>query len=1024
MEENEYPRSGKGHRSSLSGAYPTYPPVEALLDCKYEWCGRTGAHGFKREDHLKEHYRKVHMKENEYPRSGKGHRSASKPHTTIPSPSSTKPLLDCKYEWCERTGAHGFKREDHRKKHYRKVHTNGEDTHFETGSGSAHAATTTNTKHAIENQETLVQAKANRDEFTVRNDGVSPSVIPQDSAMTIRPLPLIERLGMLNLHGKLPNEKGMGQDISVSKSCKAMLEASDANNDGMEQSPAHTLEDNDMEFPERNQAMETSEANDESCSDEGLILEHSGSSDLEPFGLRGVAEGVNDTNDYLIKPMIHNQMEDKLWAISSQSLKTLVASEACPYRASIQVQWDVLAFMDNQFLDEDFPNTALATVITISGSAQHAQATTCSDYIRQTWPANGSRILGAVQDALNSPSRTSETVVPICSKDDITLNHAELEFDVTKGRVCLEVKSRNSDFIVDVVQQLAWMGSALRTSANGQVQYCEAELAVTRVQPLFLDMTFETISPTEEDDSCWFPLFKNPVIARQFPTAHRSHHEVGLQIPLDLMAALGGARHAVDYEGGLVLKGYSTLFVPVGLHENSVQWHLICAKGEDRVSYHEASNYSSSRVLLSDLNHENLRNKLTYLGLWKEAETHLATADADYKSIDWSRAKEASSSLRLTGGTLGFSKIFTAQVNFALGAKDGSFHSSQQGPFQKTIDRAEKLPVVLYGQEDQRAWLVPALPVILHIIQLQHHIKPFIVDGRQVQIYSLDPSKKRNAAREAVAKNKSQKLYDRESKEEKEYCFRDAMFDNWSILDRLMESEATMQATPGVPVQSTWQTTLYGWEFRAIADEERHFKQKAQNLERTAGRWHELVKSVDAVVLFANGFGDIIKPTCDSAALCQKWRRLPKEKDYLAVCVSMLETFYTKAGHGKDHQYLTSAKLQWLQSSELFEPCVDAASNCCKCDRVQQVYHNSYEAFGHGAPPGRLEPDGCVVFGQVHNTLKATLKTLTTSKKSRLNAIIRDSTEIPFAPSSISGVPQYLPHSLSNFSNTLRQRSQ
>lgn len=51
------------------------PSPEELLDCRYEWCGRIGAHGFKREDHRKEHYRKVHMKENEYPKTGRGGRS-------------------------------------------------------------------------------------------------------------------------------------------------------------------------------------------------------------------------------------------------------------------------------------------------------------------------------------------------------------------------------------------------------------------------------------------------------------------------------------------------------------------------------------------------------------------------------------------------------------------------------------------------------------------------------------------------------------------------------------------------------------------------------------------------------------------------------------------------------------------------------------------------------------------------------------------------------------------------------------
>ena len=59
-----------------------FPPgVDKLLDCRYEWCGRTGAHGFKREDHREEHYRRVHMKENEYLRTGKGERNGRKSST-------------------------------------------------------------------------------------------------------------------------------------------------------------------------------------------------------------------------------------------------------------------------------------------------------------------------------------------------------------------------------------------------------------------------------------------------------------------------------------------------------------------------------------------------------------------------------------------------------------------------------------------------------------------------------------------------------------------------------------------------------------------------------------------------------------------------------------------------------------------------------------------------------------------------------------------------------------------------------
>lgn len=416
------------------------------------------------------------------------------------------------------------------------------------------------------------------------------------------------------------------------------------------------------------------------------------------------------------------------------------------------------------------------------------------------------------------------------------------------------------------------------------------------------------------------------------------------------------------------MKGYSAMFVPISCRQNSVQWHFISARGEDRIPYREASVQCPNRALLGELNHEKLSTTRAFLGWWKDAQTHLATADIDYGSIDWSKAKEASSSPRLTGGTVGISKIFYAQMNFVLGAKDGSYHYSQQEPFQKTIDRAEKFPIVLYDQKDRRAWLVSALAVILHIIQLRNHLKPYVVDGKNVQISPLDPSRQGYAAREAVARNKLLKLFDCETHEEKEYCFRDAILDTWSILDRLMEKEATTQATPGMAVHITGQNTLYGWELMDVAEEERHLKHKAQALKKTAGNWNDLVKDVDAVVLFASGLGDIIRPRSESAELCRKWRSLPKGEDYLAVSVSMLETFYAKAGHRQDHQYITSAKLQWHLGSMLFEKCADIASHCCPCDRLQQVNHESYGLSGHRTTPGGLEANGCVVFGQAHNS--------------------------------------------------------
>lgn len=67
--------------------------------------------------------------------------------------------------------------------------------------------------------------------------------------------------------------------------------------------------------------------------------------------------------------------------MESQVLGTLLASEAGQCSASVDIQWDVLGFMQDQFCDKDFPNAYLGSVITINGFAKHAQAISCSEHI-------------------------------------------------------------------------------------------------------------------------------------------------------------------------------------------------------------------------------------------------------------------------------------------------------------------------------------------------------------------------------------------------------------------------------------------------------------------------------------------------------------------------------------------------------------------------------------------------------------------------------------------------------------------
>ena len=95
----------------------------------------------------------------------------------------------------------------------------------------------------------------------------------------------------------------------------------------------------------------------------------------------------------------------------------------------------------------------------------------------------------------------------------------------------------------------------------------------------------EVLHPDE--DPCWLPLFCGVSIARGFPIPPRQD-EMGLEIPLEIMAGIAGVRHAVEYEGGVIMKGFSNMFVPIKRSGDRVQWHLVSsANCETRLSYRD-----------------------------------------------------------------------------------------------------------------------------------------------------------------------------------------------------------------------------------------------------------------------------------------------------------------------------------------------------------------------------------------------------------------------------------------------------
>jgi hypothetical protein len=84
------------------------------------------------------------------------------------------------------------------------------------------------------------------------------------------------------------------------------------------------------------------------------------------------------------------------------SLRTTKSRTAQVFQARFEMDWDLLTFLRGQDYDSTL-EVAVEQAITITGSGSNAQALSCVDYMRQTWPSTGREIVHALQKALRSP---------------------------------------------------------------------------------------------------------------------------------------------------------------------------------------------------------------------------------------------------------------------------------------------------------------------------------------------------------------------------------------------------------------------------------------------------------------------------------------------------------------------------------------------------------------------------------------------------------------------------------------------
>ncbi|KAJ5538344.1 purine and uridine phosphorylase [Penicillium frequentans] len=589
------------------------------------------------------------------------------------------------------------------------------------------------------------------------------------------------------------------------------------------------------------------------------------------------------------------------------------------YQTTFTINWNPVAFVREQGYDQD-NDGYLGKMITITGSRIDAQAMTSLQYIHQTWHSYGAQIIQIVEATLISEQGCEY----ICTFPDKTQVGAWID-----GTKFFAKVTGTNESIAEIGEQLAWLASALRSSLHdSKLSYCTPFIRSTTVESISIptqQASLITKASCEidfwleagEDDSppsvgqCWHHLFRNPIVVKGFPIARRSRHGTGLEIPLNLLAALVHAENAEIFNGKIFIKGFSTVLLPTEYmrDEDQITWHLLYnAKGE-RISYLDGIEGHAKNITLSAL-----ATSRHILGWCLDAKCYAGSSEAGY-SIERSRLRSPSSRCSFSNTVISAGKPITGGDEVIYGNKDVPFRIARSGYFEK-LYWINKQYVVMWDVGAKRGWLVNGACALLHLLLASIHSNrtDSLCSVFRLDMASIRGPKKSftpHSAMEVLLNpdNLCLELYDAQEGEPGEAMIpavriRHRVDRLYSMLEKMMDHQAEVMRGGSDELWDMPRGNLEGWDFKDLATNEDPLYPRHCKLRTKAKGWVDLARAIRAITLFGSGFGEIIQPVPTSDS-CPHWSKLPEGKSYLAISDGDLANIIDRYGDPTSSPYTT-----------------------------------------------------------------------------------------------------------------------
>lgn len=309
-------------------------------------------------------------------------------------------------------------------------------------------------------------------------------------------------------------------------------------------------------------------------------------------------------------------------------------------------------------------------------------------------------------------------------------------------------------------------------------------------------------------------------------------------------------------------------------------------------------------------------------------------------------------------------QIISGGHPFSVGHRDIQVHVSQDG-FIPRLKWMSKKYVVLWDTACNRAWLINGTAALLHLVRAsleRDKTDPFnsvfLFDGTEMT--EAPQSHHPHSAIHVLInqKNLNMKVY---PNKDSYITFEHRVEHFYDVLEKLIDNQLHVVGKYGDRDMS--REHLVGWDFIDLISSRDPVYPRLAALDQMGKSWVDFSRSIHAIALFGNGFGEIIEPV---GAFCPYWAKLPKDRSYMAVCVSDLKEIMDAYGDPSSIPTQLTHNTVWQHIEQPFRTCVCHSSQDGKHSDLTQVLLTpkvSCEDFLRSPQIVNLDNSGAVIFG-------------------------------------------------------------